>query len=606
MAQQINARLYARAYGAPSARGTTPSAYGNPTTAPNCAPACADCGLLECLCRPRFFAGQLLTEQDLNRLDAYIRGKNRLHTLQLHGYGVVNGLFVRCDPCGKGVVVGTGYAISPCGDDIVVCSDTSVDVCALVKRCQPPDLTCQPYQSGGQQGCQDVIEDWVLAIRQVETPARGVAALRMGPSCSCSATPTTGGCGCAGKTSASGCGCGCGGKGKTTATATNGASGAASSCGCGGAPATKPRNASAECEPTVICEGYGFDVFPAPKPKEKTTGLGGALWDQFMCCLQPLVDSIPEAPGDFDEQSYDANPQGWNLWCCRMKQALLAFLGSGPEFDCTLATTVSQLACPDPASQTFSSDMDLAVQQLTAILIQILLACLCHALLPPAPCGTTDDRIPLAVVSVRKSDCAVVSVCNFTPLRRTVLTFPNLEYWLSWIPLWDSLAELLGALCCGNVFQRRLVGVHEAAAKPKAKTKAAEKSAGHAARERATMAMNPELSSQAATNNKTFAALALSAIGKTDAPVDPLAFVSAVFGLNLGKDHSLPGVESQNAPQFLLFNQVLRPISASVLGSKVSLGERLQAMAGAAAETSALKARVDALEATIKKMQSKR
>ena len=33
--------------------------------------------MLECLCRPRFFAGQLLTEQDLNRLDQYIIGQNR-------------------------------------------------------------------------------------------------------------------------------------------------------------------------------------------------------------------------------------------------------------------------------------------------------------------------------------------------------------------------------------------------------------------------------------------------------------------------------------------------------------------------------------------------
>ena len=42
---------------------------------PACQP-CPDCGGLECLCRPRFFAGQLLTEQDLNRLDRYITEKH--------------------------------------------------------------------------------------------------------------------------------------------------------------------------------------------------------------------------------------------------------------------------------------------------------------------------------------------------------------------------------------------------------------------------------------------------------------------------------------------------------------------------------------------------
>ena len=67
-----------------------------------CAPpqiVCTTCGLLECLCRPRFFAGQMLNADDLNRLEAYIRGKNRLHNRQLHGWGVVNGLEVTCEFC---------------------------------------------------------------------------------------------------------------------------------------------------------------------------------------------------------------------------------------------------------------------------------------------------------------------------------------------------------------------------------------------------------------------------------------------------------------------------------------------------------------------------
>src|SRR5918999_2707344 len=86
-------------------------------------PVCPACGGLECLCRPRFFAGQLLTDEDLNRLDAYIRGKNRLHNRMLHGWGTVNGLEVSCTPCGNTVTVSSGYALSPCGEDIVLCHD---------------------------------------------------------------------------------------------------------------------------------------------------------------------------------------------------------------------------------------------------------------------------------------------------------------------------------------------------------------------------------------------------------------------------------------------------------------------------------------------------
>src|SRR6266481_3782678 len=81
---------------------------------PSCQP-CPDCGGLECLCRPRFFAGQLLTEQDLNRLDQYIIAKNRLRNRYLVGHGVVCGLEVRCHPCGNLLTVTPGYAISSCG-----------------------------------------------------------------------------------------------------------------------------------------------------------------------------------------------------------------------------------------------------------------------------------------------------------------------------------------------------------------------------------------------------------------------------------------------------------------------------------------------------------
>src|SRR5512147_1637223 len=99
-----------------------------------CGPTCC-CGL-ECLCRPRFFAGQLLTDEDLNRLDHYIVAKNRLHNRYLHGWGVVCGLEVVCSPCSDTVTVRPGYAIGPCGEDIVVCNDQPVDVCLLIANCR--------------------------------------------------------------------------------------------------------------------------------------------------------------------------------------------------------------------------------------------------------------------------------------------------------------------------------------------------------------------------------------------------------------------------------------------------------------------------------------
>src|SRR5262245_17869667 len=175
---------------------------------------CPACGSLQCLCRPRFFAGQLLTEEDLNRLERYVIEKNKLHNRYLHGWGVACGLEVVCDPCdARRVTVRSGYALSPCGEDILVCKDQSVDVCSLIQVCRDPrePLCDPPYQLTGQP-CPDTLEKWVLAICYDERPSRGVTSLTgsgdtpCGPACACGGSAS-----CGDKT------CGCGGSvGKST------------------------------------------------------------------------------------------------------------------------------------------------------------------------------------------------------------------------------------------------------------------------------------------------------------------------------------------------------------------------------------------------------
>jgi hypothetical protein len=595
MADNINPRLYARGYGSGSSSYAPAKDNGS-----CCPPVCADCGLLECLCRPRFFAGQLLTEQDLNRLDAYVRAKNRLHTLQLHGYGVVNGLEVRCEPCGSGVVVTTGYAISPCGDDIIVCCDTSVDVCALIKKCRPVDDTCRPFAGTAAKDCAELIEDWVLAIRYTENPARGVAALRMGPTCSCGASPGT--CSC-GQTQAT-CGCGknsvscrCGGKKNAC-----GCGKPAASCNCGKKSTAKPRAMPAECEPTVLCEGYAFDVCLAPKKKPQDprdeNAITGAFWERFMCCINELGDTLPELPGPPTTQSFQQNPQAWNLWCCQTKQAMIAYFTDGPESDCTLAEQLSLVLCPDPTDQNFANEMLAVLTALAFPLLEAILACFCHSLLPPAPCGTTEDRIPLAVVRVRKRDCKVVSVCNFTPLRKTVLTFPTLAYWLSLIPLGSALSDLIHQLCCTPLFQRGDQPPDQPPPDP------AIRAARNAERRDTTFShANPTLSADVLARDQTFAALVRSAVARGTAPVDPKDIVGGLLRLDFGGTQPLSKEERANPPQFLLFNQVLRPIATSLLAAAPQL---VRPAATPTSETDALKQRIAKLEEDIRKLQDRR
>jgi hypothetical protein len=91
--------------------------------------------------RPRFFAGQLLTEDDLSALTAYTTAKDRLHNRYLFGAGVVCGLWVTCDPCGGGTVtVQPGYALDCCGDDLILPCAASLDVNAMIRDLRAAQL----------------------------------------------------------------------------------------------------------------------------------------------------------------------------------------------------------------------------------------------------------------------------------------------------------------------------------------------------------------------------------------------------------------------------------------------------------------------------------
>jgi predicted flap endonuclease-1-like 5' DNA nuclease len=99
----------------------------------------AHCCRLDCVRRPRFFCGQLLTDQDLTSLVEWTDRRLRLSRYR-HGWGVVCGLDIRCDPKHHGMLtLMPGYAIGCCGEDIVVCKESPID---LSVWCKPPVDPC--------------------------------------------------------------------------------------------------------------------------------------------------------------------------------------------------------------------------------------------------------------------------------------------------------------------------------------------------------------------------------------------------------------------------------------------------------------------------------
>jgi len=511
---------------------------------------CSTCGRLECLCRPRFFAGQILTADDLNRLDAYIRGKNRLHNRQLHGWGVVNGLEVSCDACGPGVVVGCGYALDPCGEDIVVCEPVVVDVCALIKQCRGHEqLPCDPPRHPTPAGCEEGDEEWILAIRYSESPTRAVKPMMAD----------------------AGCSCGFGGGGK---------------CTCGAAaPQKRPRNAPLQCEPTVVCEGYDFAVYRKPvEPPERDERRQAMtpdsdLYKRFQCCTEALVERMPQMPGQPSVDAVQQNPTVWRNWVCAFKHYLQAYLSAKPGYNCELLARLNAVVCP-PLTDT-QADAALILQTavlLFAIWLDALLACFCSALLPPCPVAHPDGLVPLASVRVSGTQCRVLSICNWTRHRKFATTFPALQYWLSILPFGVELRRLIERMCCFqiNAFVPQPPGtVDTAAGAPPAPE--AVHTAGNASMfasiephlfERAFRKLNPDVANperlQAASG------LAAAALMRGGEALDPQLLIESAFlaAKDRGDAH-LSAAELANLPQFLALNQLLRPLATGTIGAPV-------------------------------------
>jgi hypothetical protein len=570
---------------------------------PGCQP-CPECGGLECLCRPRFFAGQLLTEQDLNRLEEYIVAKNRLHNRYLVGHGVVCGLEVKCSPCHNTVTVSPGYAIDPCGSDIIVCSEDTVDICKLIKACTPaaqPD--CAPYKDTSY--CKDEEKDWILAIRYQEAPSRGITPLTGSSQCSCGSGG--GPCACGG--AAKPCGCG--------------SMMPAGSC-CGqtvtkAAPAStnRPRRgAPPECEPTVTCEAYRYEVFYLPpEPETSKEGsvrgiaglaskIGGDLFARLWCCLQMVMNMLPAVPTTQPQQDH----AGWSNFCCNVRQALITYLVAQGGTDCQAITKLRAVNCPSPNSNTFLSDLVTALEIEILILVEILIGCFCSAALPPClPPG--DPRVPLARIRVRSSDCTIISVCNWTPVRKHVVTTKTLGYWLGWLPFVPILRQLMQEICCAIFGLRTQLGGYKEAFATRAATFTAAGGGGPA--EAAAHAEVPPGSdgfdapiSFAERNYQASNPISEAIAANLARGTNPLTVADLARALLESIDPGTPGQEGgaerlRETPHAKVLAEIARPLVNS-------LGPLLRAAGGSntSEAVAAMRSELDSLRATVAAQQS--
>src|SRR5581483_3583101 len=377
------------------------------TADPCCCPACTG---LECLDRTRFFAGQLLSEADLNNDQSYWLAKNRLHNRYLHGWGVVCGLQVVCGDCDGWVTIKTGYAIDPCGNDIVVCAEQPFNVAKAIQACCTPVKTtnCSPPRSAPPPNCQDVDQQWCITIQYDEEPTRAVAPLR--PS-------TSQTCGCGGSSKG---GCSCGGSKSSGSTKT--------ACCC--STSVKQPSTTPGCEPTRILETFKLGVCAVPTDQKPTTTTEST-------CVQSIRQLMLQQPS----LSNTTSPAAAYTQVCNYLASIRKFLASSSMTHCQTETALASLQIPKPGEgAAYISQLQAVVQEMTRLLTLLLIDCVCLSLLPTCPPDPCTNCLVLACVTVRNGQ--IIDICHFGGGRRQLVTFNSLGYWLSLLGLDKSLTTL--------------------------------------------------------------------------------------------------------------------------------------------------------------------
>jgi hypothetical protein len=162
-------------------------------------------------------------------------------------------------------------------------------------------------------------------------------------------------------------------------------------------------------------------------------------------------------------------------------------------------------------------------------------------LLPPCPEPSASNCVPLATITVRKRDCKILRVCNWSR-RKFATTFPNLQYWFSFLPFARTLRQAIERVCCRPL--RRLDGGQfSAGARTDKRFTAFRKTA---------MAISPE---------QEFSRVVLSAMTPRDRPIDAQMLFLGAMELEDDKHHPLMAdTELRNPLQSLLLNQLAAPL----------------------------------------------
>ena len=411
--------------------GRTSAGIAAPAANTSMACCCPSCAGLQCLDRTRFFAGQLLSEADLNNEQSYWLAKSRLHNRYLNGWGVVCGMQVICGQCDGWVTVQSGYAIDPCGNDIIVCASQNFNVLQAIQQCCAPakqqTANCSPLRYNPSPTCKDSLQEWCITIQYQEQASRLVTPLS-------NSTQSANTCGCG---SSNGNGKGSGG----SASSSNGCCCKSCSTATQSPTTTVP---AGSCEATRIVEGFQLGVIPAAEVAASLAAPNpNSLKTEVEMCLASAATLVEQAPVINANTSAQSAYQSTCNYLALVTQYLSA---AGYITLCTLLDDLSAIKVPSGAD--YGTYVGI-VAQIKQLIVAAFLNCVCYTVIPPCPAPPCDNRIVLACVTIQNGK--IIQICHF-PGRKQLITLQTLGYWLGPLGL-DNLGTILSdifaILCCG-------------------------------------------------------------------------------------------------------------------------------------------------------------
>jgi hypothetical protein len=357
--------------------------------------ACPTCGGMECIERPRFFSGQLLTDADLDAAQHYVIEKNRLRNRHLVGSGVLCGLAVRCDPCDGIVNIEPGYAIDCCGNDVVVCEEASFDVIRYLETClREEDPACNGKIKHKPTRCDDRPREYCLVVSYEEQQSRPMTVLGRGDGCS-----------------------------------------------------------TGRCEPSRTRESFRLDLIESEDEKRERFQLGG-MPGKVLACAQEIIPRMRTFSERLEEASKLSNDLPayhaavFDIYC-DMTSFVEDLYADGPAVRCNLQAELDkevnqfpELPANEQDREEYLRNVYTAVLRMYVRIIQYMIDCLCDAML--VPCGECNDDHSVLLACLTVCDGKVIEICN--TVRHQVVSGVSMNYWLQ--PLYDIVHTLLVELCC--------------------------------------------------------------------------------------------------------------------------------------------------------------